>query len=86
MMDSISIFRFQATQQEIDTFVRNAQMHQVKHDGTTIYWPHFSHPYWFQPRYSPSNKLYRDLKNTSNLKVLYYETKSHTAYFVNFET
>ena len=59
MFDSTSIFRFQATQDEIDTFVRDAQMHKVEHTGKSVYWPPFTRPYWFRPQYSPSNKLYR---------------------------
>ena len=86
MMDSTSIFRFQATQQEVDAFVQGARMHEMEHAGKPVYWPPFSHPYWFRPQYAPSNKLYKSSADTSDSWVLYYETKSHTAYFVHFET
>ena len=86
MFDSTSIFRLQATQDEIDTFVRDAQMHKVEHTGKSVYWPPFTRPYWFRPQYSPSNKLYRSPDHINDTWVLYYETESHRAYFVYFET
>jgi len=86
MMDSTSIFRFSATQEEIDSFVRDATMHEVEHTGKSVYWPPFTRPYWFRPQYSPSNRLYHSPEHINDKWVLYYETESRKAYFVYFET
>ena len=86
MMDTTSIFRFHATQEEIDTFVEGARMHEVEHTGKSVYWPPFTRPYWFRPVYSSSNRLYRSPEHIDDSWVLYYEPDSKTSYFVYFET
>jgi hypothetical protein len=86
MMDSTSIFRFKATQPEIEAFAHGARMHEADHNGKAVSWPPFTRPYWFNPHYAPSNRLYQSPQKNSDLWVLYYETESHTAYFVYFET
>ena len=82
-MDLASLYRLNATTDEVLQIATITGMKKVKYSGGSIYWPPTSTiPYWWDPKPKSIGMLFRK----GHLWTMYYEPDQQVVYILYWET